>query len=804
MLQDLRFALRSIVKTPVFTAVVVLTLTVGIGGATAIGSVAKAMLFKPLPFPDADRLVIVGRGPGAINANVNMATFFLLRDRFSACEHIGARTGRPGVNLASAGHAEYVSNALVTAGYFEALGVMPLYGRPFQLKDEQVGGPRIVIVEYSLAVRSFGSARDAIGKPLTLGRETYEVVGVLSEHSSAVLRIDVWRPLVARGGAQSGLNQTVICKLRADVTPQAAAAQLRSLQPEYAALHADPSMKELASQQLDLAELGEFQTRNYRDLVLLLAAAVGIVLLIACANSAWLFSARAVDRRSEAAVRAALGAGRWRIVRQMLSESVLLTLIGGVLGIVLATWALPPLLSLPQGQGWDAEMDIVVFGGAALLSVFAGALCGLVPALRHARLDPIEALQSGSRRVSTSRDAAAMRRVMVFGEVMLCVVLLVASGLFVRSLARLQAVDVGFHAPNVLTAQTSMDDARYRSSQWVNVTYDRVLARLSAAAGVESAAVVTNIPVDRGLNLPIRPPVPIEGLPVASVDWRYVTEDYFRALRIPVRQGRTFSASDHASAPAVAIVNEAFVKRYIPDGKPLGHLVELNAVAGVSDARHIVGVVGNTAQQGLRTNPPPTIYVPARQVPDRLLTQVHQYFPVSWVVRYRSTSAGLTDALSAAIRAEDPHLPLSRVRTMEEVVDAALGQTQMQAVLLTVFGGVSVLMAITALAGSILYAVMRRKRDIGVRLALGASTSVMLRSIVAENLVLVAGGVVAGLGAAMMLGGLLRPFLFGITATDSVTYVTAAVLLFCIALATSVISALPVLRIHPADTLRAE
>lgn len=801
MLQDLRFAFRSINRTPVFTAVVMLTLAVGIGGATAIASVAKAMLFKPLPYPDADRLFIVGRGVGAPDVAVDMATFFLLRDRFSACEHIGARTGRPGINLASDDHAEYVTNMLVTVGYFEALGVRPVYGRSFQLQDEQVGGPRIVILHHALAARSFGSAREAVGKTVTLGSETYEVVGVLPESFVAFPRRDVWRPLAARRGAQLGLNYTVICKLRADVTPQAAAAELQSLQPEYASFHA---ARAAVGGRLGLASLQELQTRNSRDLVLLLAAAVGIVLLIACANGAWLFSARAVDRRSEAAVRTALGAGRWRIVRQMLIESVVLTLIGGALGIALAAWTLPPLLSLPQGQGWDAEIDIFVLGGAALLSVLAGALCGLMPALRHARLDPIEALQAGSRRISTSRDAAAMRRITVFGEVALCMVLLVASGLLVRSLARLQAVDVGFDAQNVLTAQVSMDDADYRSNRSVNTLYDRVLARMSAIPDVESVAVVTNIPVDSGLNLPIRPPIPIEGPPIVSVDWRYVTERYFETLRIPLRHGRMFSASDHALAPAVAIVNEAFVKRYFPTGQPLGYPVELGSVGGESDARQIVGVVANTAQQGLRLNPPPTIYVPVRQVPDRLFPVVHQVFPVSWVVRYRSTPAGLTEALSAAVRAEDPHLPLSRVRTMEEVIEAALGQTRMQAVVLTVFGVVSVLMAITALAGSILYAVMRRKRDIGVRLALGASTSMMLRSIVVENVVLVIGGIVAGVGSALLFRELLRPFLFGVTSTDSMTYIAAAALLFGIAVGTSLISALPVLRIHPADTLRAE
>lgn len=799
MLNDLRFALRSIRRTPVFTLIVVLTLAVGIAGATAIASVAKAMIFRPLPYPDAHELVAVGRGAEAANTSLTFATFALLRDRWSACEHIATRTGRPGINMVAGGKAEYVRNGLVTAGYFETLGIVPRYGRSFRREDEQLGGPRISIISERLAQRTFGSAESAVGQTLTLGSQTYEVVGVAPRYDGPPALPDVWLPIVRPGG---GLNYDVTCRLRDDRTLESASSELASLQPAYTALHQGP-MRELGNQRLGIARLQDVMTRDRRPFISMLAVAVAVVLLVACANSAWLFSARAVDRRGESAVRAALGAGRWRIVRQVVIESVALALIGGALGILLAIWGLPALLAL-QTQGWQAEIDLFVIGAAVLLATLAGAMCGLVPAFRQARLDPIEALQSGSRRLASGRDAAAARRLMVFAEVALCMALLVTSGLLVRSLANLQRVDIGFDPANVMTAEVSMDDARYRNNAVANAFYDRVLEQISRAPGVESVAVITNIPIDRGLNLPITPPVPFRGQEIVSVDWRYVTDGYFETLRIPLREGRIFNASDQTASAPVAVVNEAFVNRYFPERRAIGFPIELAKVMGITDARTIVGVVANTQQAGLKLPPPPTVYVPVRQVPDALFGMVHGIFPVSWVVRTRPRSVGASDALAAALRGADPRLPISRARTMDGVLTAAMGETRMQAMLLGVFGVVSVLMAVTALSGSILYSVMRRKRDIGVRLALGANVPGMLRSIVGENLVLVVGGIVTGVGVALLLREMLRPFLFGVTPTDPITYFSAGVLLFLVAAVASVIAAVPVMRIDPADTLRSE
>src|SRR5687767_2434357 len=318
MFNDIRFAFRSIARTPVFTAIVVLTLAVGIAGATAVASVAKAMVFRPLPYPDSHELLLVGRDPGAVNTSLTIRTFFLLRDRLSACEHIAAQTGRPGINMVAGGKAEYVRNALVTAGYFETLGVVPRHGRAFRLDDEQPGGPRIAMVDERLAERVFGSAHGALGQTLSLGSRTYEVVGVVPRTERAPASAEVWLPLVSPG---DGLNYRITCRLRDGRTIESAASELASLQPAYAALHTG-GMRELANDQLAVAPLQEVLTRDQRPLVVMLAIAVAVVLLIACANSAWLFSARAVDRRSESAVRAALGAGRWRIIRQVLIESV--------------------------------------------------------------------------------------------------------------------------------------------------------------------------------------------------------------------------------------------------------------------------------------------------------------------------------------------------------------------------------------------------------------------------------------------------------------------------------------------------
>lgn len=802
-MNDIRFAVRSIARTPVFTVIVVLTLAVGIAGTTAIAGVAKAMVFRPLPYPDAHELFVIGRGPEAVNTNVTMSTFFLLRDRLSACEHIGAVTGRPGTNMTARGKAEYVRNAQVTAGLFEARGITPMAGRLFRVEDEQLGGPRIVLVDQRLASRVFGSAHDALGQSLTLGSQPHEIVGVLPQSEESPNPTEVWLPLRIARGTNTGLNFTINCRLRANRSLESAAAELSSLHSEYAALHPDLA-NVTGDQRLSLARLQEVQTRGSRPLISLLALAVLVVLGIACMNSAWLFSARAVERRSESAVRAALGAGRWRVVRQVLIESVILALFGGATGVLLAVWSMPWLLSLTEGGTWQADMDVGVLGLVAAVTVATGMLCGVVPALRHAQLDPVEALQSGSRRLATGRDAASVRRAMVFAEVTLCMVLLVTSGLFIRCLSRLQAVELGFDPDRVVTAQVSMDDARYRTNVAVNALYDRVLEAISASPAVESVAVITNIPIDRGLNVSIRPPVSIQGLPIASVDWRYVTNGYFETMRVGLREGRLFSSSDQMKSTPVAIVNEAFVRRFFPERRAVGYPVELAGMGGVSESREIVGVVADTQQQGLRLPPPPTIYVPVRQVPDALFRMVHGYFPVSWVVRSRGRTSELPELISASLRKVDPALPISRTRAMDAVVDAALSETRLQAVLLSVFGVVSVVMAVTALAASIVYAVMRRRRDIGIRLALGANTSGILRSIVGENMGLALGGIVAGTGGAFFFRQALTPFLFGITATDSLTYATAAVLLFTVAALTSLVATAGVLRIDPGETLRAE
>ena len=677
------------------------------------------MVFRPLPYPDSHELIVIGRGPEAVNTSVTFATFSLLRERLSACEHIAARTGSPGVNMLAGGKAEYVQNAFVTAGYFETLGIVPRQGRSFRLEDEQPGGPRISIVDERLAQRAFGSAEGAIGKTLTLGSQTYEVIGVLPHHEGPPALPEVWLPIVSPG---NGLNYGITCRLRDDRSFESAAAELTSLQAAYAALHVGP-MQGIGSQRLAAARLQDVLTRDRRPFISMLAVAVSrraahrvreqrVAVFGARGRSpirgcdtcrAW--RGTVADRPADPDRKHRACARRWRSRNP-------------------ARVLEPAGASRAAGSGLAGRDGHLRHRRSPCSSPrSAGALCGLVPALRHARLDPIEALQSGSRRLASGRDSAALRRVMVFAEVALCMVLLVTSGLLVQCLASLQRVDLGFDPGNVVTAEVSMNDERYRSNATANAFYDRVLEQISRAPGVESASVITNIPIDRGLNLPIRPPVPFKGQSVVSVDWRYVSDGYFKTLRVPLREGRDFGASDQTASAPVAIVNEAFVERYFPEGRAIGFTVELAAVVGITDPRQIVGVVANTQQQGLTSPPPPTVYVPVRQVPDRLFSVVHGFFPVSWVVRTRGASTGAADALGAALRDADPRLPISRVRTMDGVVAAAMGETRLQAVLLSVFGFVSVLMAVTALAGSILYAVMRRKRDIGLRLALGASVS---------------------------------------------------------------------------------
>ena len=529
-------------------------------------------------------------------------------------------------------------------------------------------------------------------------------------------------------------------------------------------------------------------------------SAVGMLLLIACANTANLLLARASGRGREISVRAALGASRARIIRQLLTESVVLFVVGGLLGIALAYWTVPALLALtPEGYlpFDDVRVDGVVLLATLALSLVTGVTFGLAPALSLSRQDLVEAFKNDGTRTTASRRSAWLRRTLVVSEVALCMVLLVGAGLLIQTFLKLRAVDPGFDIHNVLTARMSLLGDRYAASQDLNRFYDLGLERIRRIPGVRSAAVVSGVPIERGLN------VNFDYLDTPQVehelaDWRYVTTEYFTTIGVQLVNGRGFNERDRAGAPRVAVVSEGFAKRLLK-GNALGRRIQISSADG---AIEIVGVVRDLSGPALGRVGPPVMYVPVAQASDAAIRTSHQYFQASWVLRAARISPELTRQVREELRAIAPTQPISLFRTMEDAKALAMEAETFQMTLLTTFAVLGLLLAAAGIYGLIAYSVGQRTREFGVRIALGATRLDVLTSVVRQGVVLAVTGVVLGAGAAAVLTRSLQQFIFGVDTLDVMTLIAVGVLLVLVAIAASVLPALRAVRLNPVSALR--
>ncbi len=807
--QDVQYGIRMLVKHRGFTVVAVLTLGLGIGANTAIFSVVNAVLLRQLPYQDPDRLVHVLRTqPPIMRGPISRLDYFEWQSQQKVFQDIAAYYQWT-YNLTGNDEAERVSGARVSESFFSLFGVAPAQGQFFLSTDGQPGGGRVAVISYGMWQRRFGADPKLIGKPMLLNGDAYTVVGVAPPGFSFPGRSEVWTPaLLAEDKNQRGSNYLmVIARLKDGVPLEQAHAQMNQI----AATLAQQYPENDTNLSVTISPLLEEQVRRIRPALLILLGAVAFVLLIACANVANLLLARATGRQKEIAVRTALGASRWRIIRQLLVESVLLALLGGGLGVLLGIWGTDLLVALaPSGLPRVKEigLDKWVLGFTLLISVVTGIIFGLVPAMQASRTDLNETLKEGMRgAATTSPHRAAFRRMLVIAEIALSLVLLVSAGLLIESIRRLMEVNPGFSPQNLLTASVSFphrpsstdDDSetgRARRTQERARFLRDTQSRLSGLPGVQAVGAINDLPVagngsvNGDFNIEGRPKFKSGEAPVA--EFRLITPDYFRAIGIPLLKGRPFTEHDDLETPVNILVNETLARRFFPGEDPLGkRLLVLD-----DNPHEIIGVVGDARQWGLDLPPDPEVYFSSGQ----------KSFGDSTTLVLRTTGdpATLSDALRRTVREASPDAPVYAIKTMTKVFDDSTSQRRFQTILMTSFAALALLMAAIGLYGVISYSVSQRVQEIGIRMALGAQRGDVLKMVLWQGFKLALAGIVLGLVASLALSRVLASLLFGVSATDLLTFASVSGLLTVIALLACYIPARRATKVDPMRALRYE
>ena len=817
LLQDLRHAVRSLLRRPGFTLAAVAALALGIGATTAVFSIVNAVLLKPAPFPEPDRIVWLqvvsaqGRNPGG-----SPAKFAWWRTQTEALRDVSAfRSGR--INDTGGDVPEQLRWAQVSADYFRLFGAPIVQGRAFAPEEDLPNGPRVALISERLWERRFDRDPAVIGRTLSLSGEPHVVVGVVGDRfdfRDFGAAPDVWTPFQLDPNAT---DQGHYFSVAGRLNPGVSLAQAQSMLERSTAAYRERFPDVIQDGAAFGAEpIREMLVRNARTLLLVLLGAVGFVLLIACANVANLQLVRALGRKREIALRTALGAGRARIIRQLLTESIVLATIGGALGLALGVAGIRALLSvstvgLPRigadGVLVAADWRVMLF--ALLVSLGAGVLFGLIPALQGSRADLGATLKEGGGRTGAGFRQNRTRAVLVAGEVALALVLLVGSALLIRTSLSLSRVDPGFDAANVLTMRTSLTGPRFATAAGVGQALREGVDRVRALPGVEHAAATCCVPLEGGFGLPfIISGRPLEDGPFhGGGGWTTVSDGFFEVFRIPTRRGRVFTDRDRSGTPPVVVINETMADRYWPEGDPLaGRLVIGRGIMqqfADEPERQIVGVVADVRDAGLDAEPQPRMYVPQAQLPDAVSALSLEIAPMGWIVRTRTSPRALSAAIQEELRLATG-LPVSDVRTMDEVVSRSTARQRFNTLLMTVFGAAALLLAAIGVYGLMAYSVEQRTREIGVRLALGAETGRVWWMIVLQGLRLVAAGVVIGAAAASGLTRLIASFLFGVEASDPATFLAVPIVLTAVALAAVAVPARRASRIDPVLALRGE
>jgi putative ABC transport system permease protein len=798
LLQDMRYGMRMLMKRPGFTLIAVFTLALGIGANTAIFSVINGVLLRPLPYAESDRLVRVYEKRlklGRQRNSVSAPDFFDWRNRNRVFEDLAAYTPWS-TNLTGGEEPERLMGTVTTASLFSVLGVHPALGRAFLPEEDQPNGNRVVVLSHHLWQRRFGSDPGIVGKPIVLNGNPYTVVGVMpAGFEFPSKETELWATLGLDPSNQEGRGShflDVIARLKPGVTLQQAQTNMDTVAGEL-----EKQYQVNTGHGVNIFPLYEEIIGSVRPALMVLLGAVGFVLLIACANVANLLLVRTVGRQKEIAIRTTLGASRRRIIQQLLTESILLGVLGGALGLLLAFWGTDLLISIsptdmPRISEISIDRRVLAFTFAT--SLLTGVIFGLLPAFQALRINVNESLKIEGRGTVGSSSRSRARSVLIVMEVALALVLLVGAGLLIKSFKRLQEVDPGFKADQVLTMQLSLPRSKYPKPEQQAAFMQQALERIASAPGVDSVSAVVAPPLSgfsasRYFQIEGRPPQPAgEGF---NTGFNAASPDYFRTLSIPLLEGRDFTRQDVLGTPEVVIINEAMARRYWPGEDPLGQRLRI----AEEPWRTVVGVVGNVRHTGLDEEPKPEMFYPLMQSPLSFMTLM---------VRSTADEKSLIAAVQREIRAVDADLPVFSIKTMEQLISESVSSRRLNMILLTTFAVVALTLAALGIYGVMAYSVSQRTHEIGVRMALGAQASDVLRMVIGQGMILTFTGVGIGLLAALGLTRLMSSLLYGVTATDPLTFAAVALVLSLVALLASFIPARRATRVDPMVALRYE
>jgi putative ABC transport system permease protein len=808
--QDLRYGVRVLARSPVFTAVAVLTLALGIGANTAIFSVVNELLLRPLPFRDAERLVMLWEKNLKLGVHQNTtsrANFMGWREQSTVFESMAAFSDQR-LNLTGDGEPEEVSVQFANPELFQVLGVEPIIGRVMTQEDARPGATGVAVLSYGLWQRRFGGDPQVIGKPITLNGAPCTVIGILpagfqwhirrSSHSGRPA--EIWTALAMPTEGEAALRGrflSVVARLKPGASIEQVEAEMNTIS---ARLEQDSPYNKGSSAEVIL--LREQLIGNIRSALLILLGAVGFVLLIACANVANLMLSRAAAREREIALRAALGASRMRVVRQLLTESLLLALLGSLLGLGLAWWGLGALVAISPRDLVNLHsvgINLTVLAWTLAVSVLTGIVFGLAPALESTRLDLNDTLKEGGKGAGgQSSRSRRLRSALVVAEVALALVLLVSAGLLVKSFARLQKIDTGFNAENVLTMVARLPGAKYREDQQVIAFFREATERIGALPGVRSVGMVNYLPFYGGLGASTA--FTIEGRPApppgqeVTTDVRVTDPAYFNAMGIPLRRGRNFTDLEATEARHVVLISESFARQYFPGEDPIGKRITV-PMSERPVPSEIVGIVGDVRYESLVDEAKPAVYFPHSELTYPFMT---------FVIRTAGDPAEIGPAVRSELLAIDPDQPMSDVRTMNQVMADTVSRARFNTLLLGLLAGLATLLAAVGIFGVMNYSVTLRTHEIGIRMALGAQPSRVLMLILRQGLLLTLIGIGIGLAGALALTRVMSGLLFGVDATDPATFASIVLLLATVSLVACFIPARRATKVDPMIALRYE
>ena len=804
LLQDFRYGVRRLVRSPGFSALVILTLALGIGANTAIFSVVNALLLRPLPYENSTELVTIEHLYPSLNsmhAPVSARGFARYRDETRSFSNIAVQTGW-GVNLTGLGDPERLNGMRVSSDFFSVYRAAPARGRVFTPQEDQPGNNKVVVLSDALWRRRFGAEPNTVGRTISLNGEPYQIIGIMPPTFKSFFnnQAEIYTPVALTPEQLASGNEYL--SLSARVRPGISVAAAKTEMAQFAdRLKKDNPDNFPPDWTLAVTPLSEKATGPIRTPLLILLGSVAMVLLIACANVANLLLARAAGRLKEVSVRLALGAKRWQLIRQLLMESMLLGVIGGVVGLGVAlagvkalVAAAPPQLAVLESVSIDGKVMLFTL----LVSVGTGFLFGLAPALQSTRANVNETLREGGRGAAADRAGHRLRRIFVVAELALALTLLAGAGLLIKSFQKLNAVSPGFNPENLLTLNLSLPRSRYPSDTVQIQFFDRALAAIRNAPGVKSVAAVSVLPFSGGWStgsFTVEGYTPPENSQGPWGDIRIVNEDYFDAMDIKVVKGRAFAASDIQGSQQVAVIDEVMAKKFWPETDPIGKRITFDGASDSAQWIPVVGVVAHTAQEGLDAEKRIQLYLTYRQTGAGNLTLA---------IRTGGDPTAVIPDVRRAVQSVDPDQPLARIETMTNLLRNSVGQRRLSTIMLGLFAGLALLLAALGIYGVIAHSVEQRTQELGVRMALGAARRDVLSLVMLQGLRIAGIGLLLGIGGAFTLTRLMTSQLFEVNATDPLTFASVAGILIAVAMIATLLPALRASRLDPVQALRKE